>query len=100
MNETLIHADVFFFLTSIAVIVATIVLGIAGIYIILILRDVKEIARLARHEAEVLKENVAAVREAVQAEASRARSLIGLFLSIFERKTKRSGERTRKRTNA
>lgn len=56
--ETLIHADVFFFVTTIAVVLVAATFTTALIYLILILKDVKSILGGARDE---IREVIAAV---------------------------------------
>lgn len=46
--ENLIHADIFFFITSVAVVVLTILVIIALIYFIKILKNVKDISETVR----------------------------------------------------
>ena len=57
--ETLIHADIFFFITSIAVVILTIILAIAGFYFIRILRSFDAIS-------EKLKETVNTASDDIQ----------------------------------
>ncbi len=52
------HADVFFFVTTIAVIVLTVLLCVIGWYIFQILRDVKHISEKAREATDDLEETL------------------------------------------
>ena len=47
--NTLIHADIFFFISTIAIVIITIVLCVVGGYTILIMRDAKHISKKLRH---------------------------------------------------
>lgn len=85
--RTLIHADIFFFVTSIFVVVSTIVLAIAGIYFILILRDMKEISRKIKVEGEEIIDDVKELREKIKEEGIGLRSL-GKFFGFFTKKKK------------
>src|SRR6185369_15127233 len=46
--QDIIHADIFFFITSIAVVIFTIIAAIVGMYMIGIMRDVRQITRRVR----------------------------------------------------
>ena len=52
--NTLVHADIFFFVTTIAVVVVAAALAIALMYLVRILNDVKKIAEQVREELVVL----------------------------------------------
>lgn len=55
--ESLIHADIFFFLTSIAIIVAIIILVLAGWYLVQTLRNVRDISYKLNRVAGVAEED-------------------------------------------
>lgn len=55
--ETFVKADIFFFLTSIAVVVATIVLVFVGFYLIQTLRNVRDVSEKLKHVAAVAEED-------------------------------------------
>lgn len=66
MNE-LLKADIFFFITSIAVIVIAVLLVIALIYIIRILRDVKGVSKTAKESADAIGEDIQGARGEIKA---------------------------------
>ena len=72
--ETLIQADIFFFITSISVVLATIAIGIISFYVVRILRDVKDITEEARREVRHIVADVSELREDLKDEG---KSLIG-----------------------
>ena len=55
--ESIIHADIFFFIASIGVIIFTIVAAVAGIYMIGIMRDVKCVTKRIRNGVEHISES-------------------------------------------
>lgn len=63
--ETLIHADVFFFIASIATIIFTILLSVALFYLIGILKGVKQATDTLRGKVEVVSENLEAMRKKI-----------------------------------
>ncbi len=86
--RTLIHANIFFFITSIFVIVLTLILGIAGAYVILILRDMKEISKKVKTESEEIIEDVKELREKIREEGVGLRN-IGRLFGLFSKRRKK-----------
>lgn len=56
--DTLIHADIFFFITSIAVVVLTILLVIAFVYFIQILVNFRDISKILKNGVDNASEKV------------------------------------------
>ena len=86
--RTLIHADIFFFLTSIFVIVLTVVLSVGGVYFILILRDMKDISRKVKNEGGEIVADVKKVREKIEEEGI-GLAIIGKLFGLFSKKRKK-----------
>lgn len=86
--ETLIKADIFFFITSIFVIFLTVGFGVTLIYIIPILKDMRHLSALAREEGDKLAEDLDELRSAVKEEGMKARSILGYFLTLFAKRQK------------
>ena len=61
MNDFM-KQDIFFFVTTIAVVILTILLAILIIYIIKISRDVKHISEKARTEADLISRDLSDLR--------------------------------------
>lgn len=85
--RTLIHADIFFFLTSIFVVVLTVILSVGGVYFILILRDMKDISRKVKNEGGEIIDDVKKVREKIEEEGIGLAS-IGKLFGLFSKKKK------------
>ena len=83
--EQLIHADVFFFVTTIAVAILSIATLIALIYLIIILRNLKEFSKRAKEEGIAVIDDVTSVRHFVRDKSHTLRSLFKL-LSLVHRK--------------
>lgn len=82
MNEVL-QTNIFFIITSIAVVAVTIMVGVALYYVIRILRAVKDVAERVREGSAVIAEDVAHVRQEL---------LSGnIFSAIFSKFTKMAG---------
>lgn len=63
--EDVLKADIFFFVTTIAVVVLSVLMAFALYYLVQILRRVRDIAELARTEADQLKDDFEDLREDV-----------------------------------
>lgn len=85
--RTLIHADIFFFITSIFITVLTIFLVVAGAYFILILRDMKDISRKVKMESEEIIGDVKELRQKIREEGSNLKG-IGKMFGFFSKKKK------------
>jgi hypothetical protein len=79
--DTLIHADIFFFITSIAVVVLTILLVIAFIYFIQILVNFRDISKTLKSGVNNASEKVEEMLENLAENP--------VFRFIFGSKTKR-----------
>ena len=86
--ETVIKADIFFFITSIFVIFLTVGFGVALIYIIPILKDMRHLSALAREGGDKLTEDLDDLRAAVKEEGMKAKSILGYFLALIMKRQK------------
>lgn len=64
--DTLIHADIFFFVTTIAVIVVGAAFTILIVYLIGVLRNVNKISREFQEEAVLLRQDLSDLRAEVR----------------------------------
>ena len=85
---SLVHADIFFFVTTIAVVVVGILCVIVLIYIIRILHRAHEIAAEIRSEAALLREDIREMRAMVRGEVSGWKKMAGMVRGIFSNKIK------------
>lgn len=84
--DTLIHADIFFFVTTIAVVVITLLLVVALIYLILALRRIKIIAEQIRDETILFREDIHGLRESIQREGFKLKSLFDFGYGFFKKR--------------
>lgn len=98
--ENIIHADIFFFITSIAVIVFTICSIIIMFYVARILRDMKHISKTMSQESDKLLNDIDSLRETVKTEGARVMTIADFFLNLFVRRQKMSKERNAKTKNS
>ena len=90
--DTLIHADIFFFVTTIAVVCVTLLVAIALIYLIKVLNRIKNIAEQIREETVLFREDVHDLRDSVRREGFKLKNLFGFFQRFIpkQKTTKKS----------
>jgi len=84
--DTLIHADVFFFVTTIAVIVVTALLAVALLYLIRVLRQVEGIGKEIKAETVLIREDIKNLRGSVQKEGFKLQAFAEFFKKLFIKK--------------
>ena len=95
--DTLIHADVFFFVTTVAVIILTIVFAVTLFYLIAVLRRARDIAEQIKEEATLVRHDIHDARMRVEREGFRLKHVLDFFSSIREeRKNKSTSRKGRK----
>ena len=80
--ESLIHADIFFFITTLIVIVLGIILIIIFIYIAMIFVDIRAISRIARSESKDIADDIHIIRGEVQSELRKGSSVVASLLRV------------------
>ena len=87
--EAVLKSEVFFFITSTAVVVLSVVLLVALYYLIKILRDVKDISHTVKRESELISSDVDAVRRSIKKKSKQVGAFISrAALSHLKRKAK------------
>ena len=90
--QTIMKSDIFFVVTTIAVVAVAIALVVAIVYLILILKDVKSLSEKIKDEGGKIVEDVGAIRLEVKEKSKGiSSSLIKLFsfVTSFGKKDKR-----------
>ena len=88
MEESLLKADIFFFVATFAVVVLTIILSVIMVYLISILRYLKHISKIAKGQAEEISEDINDLRSEIRVKGAGLSSIFDFL-----------GHMTRKRTN-
>lgn len=96
--DEILKANVFFFITSIAVFAVTLGLLIVIVYLIRILNDVKAISKSVREKSEDILDDVEALREHLKSGAW-LKSIFDAFVKNKSGKVARS-RKTKKENNA
>ncbi|MDP3735189.1 MAG: hypothetical protein Q8R39_02045 [bacterium] len=65
MNDSLIHADAFFFTTTVAVVLVALGLLVVLFYLIRIMRDASQLARRMREEGDAIADGAGRFRRTV-----------------------------------
>ncbi|MCF7865244.1 MAG: hypothetical protein K9M11_01955 [Candidatus Pacebacteria bacterium] len=85
MDNTLIHADIFFFITTIALILLTILLILILTYVVKIVRAFSYIADKLKKESDNVADDIAELRERVKSEGEKVSNFwkfaTGFFLN-------------------
>ena len=83
--DSIIKSEIFFFITSIAVIVLSIGAAAVLVYAIRVLRDVDHVAKLVRDESDLIAKDVSQLRESAEKEGVKISRLARLFRKYFNK---------------
>ncbi|MGC9599081.1 MAG: hypothetical protein ABSE18_01725 [Minisyncoccia bacterium] len=84
--DTLIHADIFFFVTTIAVVIVGAVLAVALICLVKILSDIKKITKQVHEETTLFREDLHDLRTQVRHDGFRLQHFIDFVTRLVHRK--------------
>ena len=96
--DTLIHADIFFFVTTIAVVVITIALTVLVVYLVKVFRSVRKIADMVSDETVLVRKDIADLRSEVRVRGARAVGMldwVDRFFGMGSRKSRSKNKKTR-----
>lgn len=85
MNDFL-KQDIFFFVTTVAVFILTILAAILIIYIIKISKDIKYITKKAKDEAELISQDLSELRENLKDKGSKLKHFISFFNNLSKKR--------------
>ncbi len=88
MNN-LLEANIFFFVTTVAVIAVTLVLVIAGAYAIKVLRDLTYITKKAKEKSDDILKDIDDLRSSIKNQDLKTKIVGTFFKKIFQRSTKK-----------
>ena len=83
MNSSFIHADIFFFITSLAVIVLTALLIIFFYYIVKIARHLEHASKRLMEESDRIMDDVSMVRESIEEQGGKFMSALRFIFGAF-----------------
>jgi uncharacterized protein YoxC len=88
MNDFL-KQDIFFFITTIAVVILTILLAVLVAYLIKISKDVKYITNKAKDQAELISEDISNLRSNVKEHGAKLKYFASFFSDLVKKATKK-----------
>ncbi len=95
--ESLIKADIFFFVTTIAIACVSTVLIVISVYIVKILREVFKIAEKAKMETDNIVSDIRDLRETIREEGSKLKSISDLLTRFVPQSKKHATSRAKQR---
>ncbi|MES2436642.1 MAG: hypothetical protein V4519_01405 [Patescibacteria group bacterium] len=90
--ETLIHADIFFFITTVSLVVISLGLVIAIIYLIKILRDISAVSHKVKDESAEIIADLKHIRGTIKQQAFSFGGISQIIGLIFRRKKSKRNE--------
>lgn len=89
MEESLLKADIFFFVSTIAVVLLTVLLLVGLVYIVSILRTIRQISKTAKTGADTVVEGLAEAKEEMKKDGYVAATFIDIFKRLYNKSNKR-----------
>lgn len=86
--NTIMKSDIFFFITSIAVVIIAVLLVILIVYLIKVSKDIKYISQKAKTEADNIIQDVSTLRTNIKEQGSKVKDLAGIFSHFYKQKKK------------
>jgi signal transduction histidine kinase len=86
MPNPIIQANIFFVITSIAVILVTLLVVVLLAYLVLILKDFRGVSRKVREETELIAMDINDAREHIRKKGSDISSAFDLFKGMMGKK--------------
>ena len=90
--ESIVKSDIFFFVATITIIIVTVFLVAVLFYIVLILRDVKNISSRIREESKLFSEDLRTLRGNIKNKGVRFKHFVDFFGTLYKRNYRRKGK--------
>lgn len=84
--DTIIHADIFFFVSTIALVVITLGLIVALVYIIKILRTISNVSEKVKDESDEILADIKNLRGTIKRQGFGLRNVTEFIKMVFGRK--------------
>jgi len=84
--DDFLKQDIFFFVTTVAVVIFTVLSAIVIIYIIKISRDIKYISKKAKTQSDLISEDLSQLRENVKEKGARLKDFASFFNNLRNKK--------------
>lgn len=96
--EGIMSSDIFFFITSVAVVVVTASVIVVTVYVVRILKDVKNFSGAVSEEGKKVVTDIDALRESFRSEGGRVLGVLGSIFNLFKF-TSKSKKQKHEKTN-
>jgi len=93
--EGLLKSDIFFVITSVAIVIVALFVVAILVYLVLIMRDIKNISGRISEESKFFFEDLAILRANVKKDGKKVKHFLDFFANIYKRNT-RSGVRKKR----
>jgi len=84
-----LQTNIFFVITSIAIIVISILLVITLVYVIRVIRDLSHVSKIVREQSDQIVQDVSSAREQIISKAGSLKGILMFFLKRMAPKQKR-----------
>ncbi len=95
-NESLIHADIFFFISTIVLVIFSIAFGMILFYVLRIVKNVRYISERLRVEGVEIIEDIKKFRGMLREEGIKWKHVAGLIRAFFSRKVEKATKPSKK----
>jgi hypothetical protein len=85
--DGLLKSDIFFFITSVVVVLLGIGVGVAVVYVIRILRDIKAVSKTIKEETDEVAQDISILRSRVK-EGRAIGGILSFVRGLFARRKK------------
>lgn len=93
--DKLIHADIFFFITTCAIILLTIILAVAFVYVVFIAKNVNYIVTKIKEESDNISGDIAHARQKIREQGLKLTAMFAFLKSLVNFS---SAHKTRKKS--
>ncbi len=94
--DKLVHADIFFFITTCAIVLLTIIFAVALIYGVFIAKNVHYIVKKIKEESDNISGDIAHARQKIREQGMKLVSMMAFLKSLV---TFGAGKKTRKKAS-
>ncbi len=99
--DTLIHADIFFFITTCALVLLTIIAGVALVYVVFIAKNIHYVVKKVKEESDNISGDIAHARQKIRDQGVKLASLMAFLKTIISlRSTKKETPAKKKNAKA
>ncbi|MEI6490364.1 MAG: hypothetical protein WCO16_01220 [bacterium] len=95
--DKLVHADIFFFITTCAIVLLTIILAVAFVYGIFIAKNVHYVVKRIKEESDNISGDIAHARQKIKEQGMKMASYVAFFKSLVsfgsEKKAKKKSQK-------